>query len=135
VNDAELLAILRESRTIAVVGCSPKVERPSHGVARYLQARGYRIVPVNPGANEILGERCYPSLTAAARDQPIDIVDVFRRSALAGVVVDEALPLKPRLVILQLGVVDHEAAGRAAAAGVPFLMDHCLAIEHRRLGV
>ena len=134
-NDDQLGNILRESRVIAVVGCSPKADRPSHGVARYLQARGYTIVPVNPGAKEILGERCYPSLTAAARDHTIDIVDVFRRSELAGVVVDEALPLKPRLVILQLGVVDAAAADRAAAAGVPFLMDHCLAIEHRRLEV
>jgi predicted CoA-binding protein len=135
VNDDQLGNILRESRVIAVVGCSPKADRPSHGVARYLQARGYTIIPVNPGAQEILGERCYPSLTAAARDHKIDIVDVFRRSELAGVVVDEALPLAPRLVILQLGVVDAAAADRAATAGVPFLMDHCLAIEHRRLEV
>jgi predicted CoA-binding protein len=135
VNDDQLGNILRESRVIAVVGCSPKADRPSHGVARYLQARGYTIIPVNPGAQEILGERCYPSLTAAARDHKIDIVDVFRRSELAGVVVDEALPLRPRLVILQLGVVDAAAADRAATAGVPFLMDHCLAIEHRRLEV
>lgn len=134
-TDDELRGILRQSRTIAVVGCSPKVERPSHGVARYLQARGYRIVPVNPGANEILGERCYPSLSAAARDHTVDIVDVFRRSELAGAVVDEALPLRPRLIMLQLGVVDAAAAERAAAPGVPLLMDHCLAIEHRRLGV
>lgn len=134
-NDDQLGDILRASRVIAIVGCSPKADRPSHGVARYLQARGYTIVPVNPGAKEILGERCYPTLTAAARDHTIDIVDVFRRSELAGVVVDEALPLKPRLVLLQLGVVDAAAADRAATAGVPFLMDHCLAIEHRRLEV
>lgn len=134
-TDEELREVLKAARTIAVVGCSPKIERPSHGVARYLQARGYRIVPVNPGVNEILGERCYPALTAAARDHQIDIVDVFRRSELAGVVVDEALPLRPKLIILQLGVVDAAASGRAAAAGVPFLMDHCLAIEHRRLEV
>ena len=134
-TDEELRDIFQATRTIAVVGCSPKVERPSHGVARYLQARGYTIVPVNPGVNEILGERCYPSLSAAAREHAIDIVDVFRRSAHAGVVVDEALPLRPRLIVLQLGVVDAAAADRAAAAGVPFLMDHCLAIEHRRLEV
>lgn len=134
-TDDELLGILNESRTIAIVGCSPRIERPSHGVARYLQTRGYRIIPVNPGVTEILGEPCYPTLTAAARDHKIDIVDVFRRSEWAGVVVDEALPLRPRLIILQLGVVDAGAEGRAVAAGVPFLMDHCLAIEHRRLGI
>jgi predicted CoA-binding protein len=134
-TDNELREILRDARTIAVVGCSPKLERPSNGVARYLQARGYRIVPVNPGVSEILGERSYPTVTAAARDHTIDIVDVFRRSEFAGAVVDQALPLAPRLVILQLGVVDHRAAERAAAAGVPMLMDRCLAIEHRRLAV
>ena len=134
-TDDQLRDILHASRVIAVVGCSPKVDRPSHGVARYLQARGYTIVPVNPGTTEILGERCYATLTAASRERRIDIVDVFRRSELAGAVVDEALPLNPRLVILQLGVVDAAAADRAAAAGVPLLMDHCLAIEHRRLEV
>ncbi len=134
-TDDELKQILSDARTIAVVGCSPKHERPSHGVARYLQARGYKIVPVNPGVSEVLGERSYPTLTAAARDHAIDIVDVFRRSDFAGAVVDEALPIKPRLVILQLGVTDLAAAGRASAAGVPFLMDRCLAIEHRRLRV
>lgn len=134
-TDEQLLDILRASRTIAVVGCSPKVERPSHGVARYLQARGYRIVPVNPGVREILGEQSYPDLAAAAREHKIDIVDVFRRSEFAGAVVDHALPLRPRLILLQLGVVDAAASERAAAAGVPFLMDQCLAIEHRRLEV
>lgn len=132
-TDDELRELLRTARTIAVVGCSPRVERPSHGVARYLQARGYHIVPVNPGADRILGERAYPSLTAAAQDHEIEIVDVFRRSALAGAVVDEALPLRPRLIMLQLGVQDAAAAARAAAAGVPCVMDRCLAIEHRRL--
>lgn len=134
-TDDELRDILRAARTIAVVGCSPRDDRPSYGVARYLQTHGYRIVPVNPGAEAILGERCYPTLAAAARDHAIDIVDVFRRSALAGAVVDDALPLEPRLIMLQLGVVDAAAAERAAAAGVPFLMDRCLSIEHRRLEV
>jgi predicted CoA-binding protein len=133
-TDAELLLILRAARVVAVVGCSPRPDRPSHGVARYLQAQGYKVVPVNPNATEVLGERAYASVTAAAQDHAIDIVDVFRRSELAGPVVDEALPLRPRLIVLQLGVVDPAAADRARAAGVPFLMDHCLAIEHRRLG-
>jgi len=134
-TDAELSTILRAARVVAVVGCSPRPDRPSHGVARYLQSSGYQIVPVNPGVNEVLGERAYPTLTAAAADHVIHIVDVFRRSALAGAVVDEALPLQPRLIVLQLGVIDHEAAARADAAGVPMIMDRCLAIEHRRLGI
>jgi uncharacterized protein len=135
VSDEALRALLQRARTIAVVGLSPKPIRPSHSVARYLQQAGYRIVPVNPGHDVILGEPSYPTLDAAARDHTIDIVDVFRRSELAGAVVDEALALRPlpQLVWLQLGVVDDAAESRAASAGVPFVMDHCLAIEHRRL--
>jgi len=136
-NDDQLLSILKRAKVIAIVGCSPRSDRPSHGVARYLQAEGYQIVPINPncGTPEILSERCYATLADAAREHRIDIVDVFRRSEFAGAVVDQALPLKPQLVVLQLGVVDAAASERAAAAGVPFLMDHCLAIEHRRLKV
>jgi hypothetical protein len=132
-----LRALLRDVRTIAVVGLSPRTDRPSHGVARYLQAAGYQIVPINPGHPEILGERSYPALAAAARDRTIDLVDVFRRSELAGGVVDEAIALSPtpRLIWLQLGVVDAAAETRAGAAGIPFVMDRCLAIEHRALEV
>jgi len=131
-NDA-LRALLREARTVAVVGLSPKPERPSHGVARYLQRAGYRIVPVNPGHDEILGERSYRTLADAARDHAIDIVDVFRRSEHAGAVVDEAIAIRPKLVWLQLGVVDEAARARAEGAGIPIVMDRCLAIDHRQL--
>ena len=133
----ELRALLRRARTIAVVGLSPKTTRPSHSVARYLQAEGYRIVPVNPGQAEILGEKSYATLADAARDHTIDMVDVFRRSESAGAVVDEAIALRPapQLIWLQQGVVDEAAEARAAAAGIPFVMDHCLAIEHRHLEV
>ena len=131
----ELRALLRKARTIAVVGLSPKPIRPSHSVARYLQKAGYRVVPVNPGHREILGEQAYPTLAAAAQDHPIDVVNVFRRSELAGAVVDEAIPLHPQLIWLQLGIVDSAAAARAGAAGIPFVMDLCLAIEHRHLEV
>jgi uncharacterized protein len=124
---------LRQARTVAVVGLSPKAERPSHGVARYLRQAGYRVIPVNPGHDEILGARCYPTLTAAARDQAIDIVDVFRRSELAGAVVDEAIAIHPMLIWLQLGVVDRAAAARASGAGIPIVMDRCLAIDHTHL--
>src|SRR5207249_3845795 len=102
-------------QTIAVVGLSPKPWRPSHQVARYLQRAGYRIVPVNPGHDAVLGERSYPSLTAAAAAHSIDVVDVFRRGELAGPIVDEAIALKPRLIWLQVGVVDPAAGARAAA--------------------
>lgn len=129
----DLRKILKAARTIAVVGLSPKPERPSNSVARYLQRAGYVIVPVNPGFDEILGERCYATLTAAAADHTIDIVDVFRRSEEAGAIVDEAIALKPMLIWLQQGVVDAQAAARAEAAGVPCVMDRCLAVDHRLL--
>jgi len=137
VSSEELRALLKRARTIAVVGLSPKPIRPSHSVAQYLQRAGYRIVPVNPGHETILGERSYPTLGAAARDLTIDVVDVFRRSELAGAVVDEALTLRPlpHLIWLQQGVADPAAEARAAAAGVPFVMDRCLAVDHRHLEV
>lgn len=130
-----LRALLREVRTIAVVGLSPKRDRPSHGVARYLQGAGYHIVPINPGHEEILGEPSYPTLAAAAREHTIDVVDVFRRSEHAGAVVDEAIAVRPRLIWLQQGVVDVAAAARAEAAGIPIEMDSCLAVQHRLLEV
>jgi len=133
-NDA-LRTLLRDIRTIAVVGLSPKPDRPSHGVARYLQKAGYHIVPINPGHETVLGEPSYKTLAAAARDHAIDVVDVFRRSEVVGAVVDEAIALRPRLIWLQQGVVDEAAAARAAAAGIPIVMDSCLAVQHRILEV
>ena len=128
-----LRALLQEARTIAVVGLSPKPWRASHQVARYLQQAGYQIVPVNPGHDAVLGEPCYPSLSAAAAAQPIDVVDVFRRSELVGPIVDEAIVLRPRLIWLQVGVVDEAAGARAAAAGIPCVMDRCLMVDHQQL--
>ena len=128
-------ALLREAKTIAVVGLSPKPWRASHQVARYLQRAGYRIVPVNPEHDAVLGERSYPSLSAAARSHRIDIVDVFRRSEFVGVIVDEAIRVepRPRLMWLQVGVVEEAAAARAAAAGIACVMDRCLMVDHRQL--
>jgi uncharacterized protein len=132
-TDELLRELLQEARTIAVVGLSPNPMRPSNSVARYMQRSGYTIVPVNPGHDEILGEKSYRTLRDAAREHSIDIVDVFRRSEHAGPIVDDAIAIKSKLVWLQLGVVDHDAQQRAEAAGIPFIMDHCLAIEHGRL--
>jgi len=130
-----LRGLLREAKTIAVVGLSPKPWRASHQVARYLQEAGYHIVPVNPEHDVVLGERSYPSLTAAAAGGPIDVVDVFRRSEFAGPIVDAAIALTPRLIWLQVGVVDEAAAARAAAAGIPCIMDRCLMVDHQLLEV
>ena len=134
-EEDKLRALLREARTIAVVGLSPNPMRPSNSVARYLQRSGYTIVPVNPGHPEILGEKSYRTLTDAAREQPIDIVDVFRRSEHVGAIVDEAIAVHPKLIWLQLGVIDAAAAQRAAAAGIPFIQDRCIAIDHKSLAV
>ena len=120
---------------MAVVGLSADPARPSYAVAGYLRKAGYRVVPVNPNVAAVLGERSYPSLKAAATEHTIDVVDVFRRSEFAGRVVDEAIALRPRLIWLQQGVVDHAAAARAAAAGIPCVMDRCLAVDHQLLGV
>jgi len=130
-----LQQLLREARTIAVVGLSPRPNRPSHAVARYLQGSGYHIVPVNPGHAAILGEKSYPTLSAAAAEHAIDVVDVFRRSELVGPIVDEAVRVRPRLIWLQVGVVDETAPERAAAAGIPLVMDRCLMVDHQALGV
>jgi hypothetical protein len=130
-----LRALLRATKTIAVVGLSPDPARPSHQVALYLRAAGYRIVPVNPKHPDVLGEPSYPSLTAAAHTCHIDLVDVFRRSEFVGPIVDEAIALKPKLVWLQVGVRDGAACARAEAAGIPCLMDRCLMVDHRELRV
>ncbi len=116
-----------------MVGLSPDPGRPSQSVARYLQRAGYHIIPVNPFAHEILGQRAYPTLARAAADHHIDIVDVFRRSVHVRDLVRETIPLAPRLIWLQEGVADDAAAALARAAGIPIVMDRCLAVEHGRL--
>jgi uncharacterized protein len=129
--DDVIREILGTPRTVAVVGCSPRPERDSHEIAALLQRRGHRMIPVNPGADEILGETCYPSL--AAVPTPVDMVDVFRRSTEAGAVADEAIAIGAKVLWLQLGVIDEAAARRAQAAGLIVVMDRCPAIEYRRL--
>lgn len=136
-DDIIIRRVLTETRTIALVGWSPKPDRPSHRVAAFLKARGYRVIPVNPGqAGQVaLGETVRASL--AEIGEPVDMVDIFRRSEEAGAVVDEALAVLPGLkaVWMQLGVVDAAAAARAEAAGVTAVMDRCPAIEIPRLGM
>ena len=120
--------ILRSARTIAVVGLSANPRRPSHGVARYLQRAGYRIIPVNPNVAEVLGERAYPTL--AELPGSVDVVEVFRRSEFAGAIVDEAIAIGAGAVWLQDGVVDEAAAERARAAGLDVVMDDCMMRRH-----
>ncbi|TFY98301.1 CoA-binding protein [Ramlibacter humi] len=134
----ELRRILGTCRTLAVVGLSPQWHRPSFFAAKYMQAHGYRIVPVNPSAQEILGERCYPSVTEAARvlakeGVKIDMVDCFRRSEDIPPVADEAIAIGAKCLWMQLGVVNEAAATKARAAGLEVVMDRCVKIEHARL--
>lgn len=126
--------ILETSKTIAVVGLSPDPRRPSHGVARYLQQAGYRIIPVNPSIDEVLGERAYPLLRDVP--EPIDLVDVFRRSEFVAGIVDEAIAAHAKSVWLQDGVVDEASAARARSAGLDVVMDDCIMRRHgqRRRG-
>lgn len=132
---AHVAAILRSARRIAVVGLSPKPERPSHGVASYLQRAGYTIIPVRPTTRSILGEPVQPDLkTAAAAAGPIDIVDIFRRSEFVPALLDDLLAVHPRLVWMQVGIRDDDTAARLEAAGIPVVMDRCLAVDHYSLG-
>jgi predicted CoA-binding protein len=118
---------LSEPRTWAVVGCSPSPSRDSNRIAVLLMREGHRVIPVNPDADEVLGERCYPAIDAVP--ESIDVVDIFRRSDAAGAHVDEAIAAGARAVWMQLGVIDPSAADRAAAAGLHVVMNRCPAIE------
>jgi predicted CoA-binding protein len=127
--------LLTQTTVWAVVGLSPNPARDSHRVAAFLQERGFRVIPVNPVETEILGERCYPNLPAIPSSEGVEVVDIFRRSELAGEHVDEAIAIGAKAVWLQLGVIDGGAASRAAAAGLDVVMDKCPAIELPRLAV
>jgi len=129
--DDDIRFALEETRTWAVVGCSPDPGRDSHRIAALLKRRGFRVIPVNPAEEEILGERCF----ASVRDigEPVDVVDVFRRSDAAGEHVDEAIEIGARVVWLQLGVIDEAAAARARTAGLRVVMNRCPAIELPKL--
>jgi predicted CoA-binding protein len=132
-DDEALGAILRTSRRIAVVGLSPNPLRPSHEVAAYLQKAGYQIIPVNPNAAEVLGQRSVPDLRAAAANGPIDIVDVFRRPDALPALLDDCLRIRPRLVVLQVGVTNPSFAERLESERIPVLMDRCLKVDHHHL--
>ena len=135
-NDtAQIRRALESAQTIAVVGCSPDPQRPSHAIARYLIDSGYRMIPVNPHHDEILGRRCYPSLSEIPPEISVDIVDVFRRSSEVAPVAREAIARKAGFFFMQQGVVDPDAADELEAAGIPVAMDRCILVEHRRLGV
>jgi predicted CoA-binding protein len=125
--------LLTHCRTIAVVGLSPKPHRTSFDVARYLQSQGYRIIPVNPNASEVLGERAYATLLEAAQHEKIDLVNCFRNSEDIPPIVDEAIAIDAKAVWMQLGVANPAAAAKAEAAGLLVVQDRCIKIDHRVL--
>lgn len=131
--DASIEQILTRYRRIAMVGASPRPDRPSHGVMRRMLAAGYDVVPVNPEADEVLGIPCAPDLAAAAERGPLEIVDVFRRPVNVPPVVDEAIAHGARVVWLQSGIRAPEAAARARAAGLAVVEDRCIAVEQARV--
>jgi uncharacterized protein len=128
---AKLRRILQSCRTVAVVGLSANWFRPSFFAAKYMKEHGYRVVPVNPAYQEVLGEKCYPALS----DIPfqVDIVDCFRRSAEIGPIADVAIAIGAKVLWMQLGVVNEAAKNKAEAAGLEVVMDRCMKIEHARL--
>ncbi|MET0801106.1 MAG: CoA-binding protein [Actinomycetota bacterium] len=132
-EDRELRILLGEARTIAVVGLSSKPDRPSLSVAAYLQAHGYRIVPVNPRESEVLSEHAYPSLRDIPAELPIDVVDVFRRADETPDVARDAVAIGAKVLWLQDGIVNDEARGIAEAGGLTVIMGVCLKTTSKRL--
>jgi predicted CoA-binding protein len=131
---ASLRRILNRCRRIAVVGISAEWHRPSYFVGKYLLEHGYTMIPVNPKYDEVLWQRCYPSVSAvAAAGVPIDMVDCFRRADDIGPIADEAIAVGAKCLWMQLGVVNEAAAAKARAAGLDVVMDRCVKIEHGRL--
>jgi predicted CoA-binding protein len=128
---AELRRILKTNHTIAVVGLSADWYRPSYFAAKYMQEHGFKIIPVNPKYDEILGEKCYPNLKAIP--EPVDIVDVFRKPDDCVPIAQDAVAIGAKVLWLQLGVVNEEAARVAEAGGLEVVMDHCVKIEYARL--
>jgi predicted CoA-binding protein len=129
--DDRIRELLKSCKNVAVVGLSADESRPSYGVSRYLQKRGYKIIPVNPKETEILGEKAYPTLSQIP--DKVEIVDVFRRPEFVPPIVDEALKIGAKAIWLQEGVVNHPAAIKASQQGVLVVMDRCILKEHRKL--
>lgn len=129
-QDSQIKALLEQTKTIAVVGLSPDPTKPSYEVSSYLQSKGYKIVPVRPDTEEVLGEKAYASLSEIPF--PIDIVDIFRRVEFIPEVVDEAIKIGAKAVWMQLGLKHEQAAQKAISNGMDVVMDRCLLIEHKK---
>ncbi len=131
--EEDIKRILSNFKTVAVVGISPKQDRPSYGVASYLKSKGYRIIPVRPDGEEILGERVYHSLVEIPNEIGVEIVDIFRKSEDVPPIVDEAIQRGAKVVWMQEGVFHKEAAAKAEKAGLKVVMNRCMKKDHQRL--
>lgn len=131
-DPAEIIAALNQAKTIAVVGLSPKLIRPSYGVALYLQTVGFKVIPVNPYADKILGEQAYPDLKSAAAKHKIDMVDVFRRPEDCLPIAHDAVAIGAKSIWFQLGVINHQAAKLAHNGGLKVVVDLCVKVEHMK---
>lgn len=131
VNLSEIKNFLEQSNTIAVVGLSPKENRPSNMVGCYLLNVGYTVIPVNPGHKEILGRKCYPNLSEIS--EHIDIVDIFRRSEDVLPIVEDAIAIGAKVIWMQQGIINYQAAAKAEEAGLTVIMDRCIKIDHNDL--
>ncbi len=132
-SQEEIRALLASARTIAVVGLSDNPDRASYRVSAYMQNQGYRIIPVNPRAGQVLGEKAYPSLREVP--EKVDVVNVFRRPEAIPAIVEDAIAIGAGAVWMQLGLSHEQAARRAGEAGIPVIMDRCIMIEHGSLGL
>jgi uncharacterized protein len=130
-EDTKIKELLLSSKTVAIVGLSPKEDKPSNTVAKYLRDAGYKVIPVNPGYDEILGEKCYHTLSDI--NETVDIVDIFMRADIIMPIVKEAVKIKPVCIWLQLGIVNEEAKKTVENHGITFLMDICIKKEYERL--
>ena len=132
-KDGEIKDALRNVKTIAVIGISPKEDRPSYIVASYLKSKGYRIIPVRPDGEEILGEKVYHSLSEIPEEIGVDVIDIFRRSEDVPPIVEEAIQRGTKMVWMQEGVLHKEAGEKAEKSGLKVVMDRCMKKEHQRL--
>jgi len=132
-KDEELKEIFKNCKTVAIVGISPKEDRPSYRVASYLQSKGYRIIPIRPDGDTILDEKVYPHLMEIPKEIEIDVVDIFRKSEEVPPIVEEAIRRGTKIVWMQEGVIHHKAGEEAERAGLKVVMDRCIKKEHQRL--
>jgi len=132
-KDQEIKEMLQNIKTIAVIGISPKEDRPSYIVASYLKSKGYRVIPVRPDGEEILGEKVYHSLSEIPKEISVDVLDIFRKSEEVPPIVEEAIQRGIKVVWMQEGVIHKEAGEKAEKAGSKVIMDRCIKKEHQRL--